>query len=148
MADMNAFRLDGSYRRHGRVVVAGSPLRLFRLSANGLKVVETLERGESLPTGHTKLTDRLVDAGALHPAPTDSPFTAEDVTIVVPAHNAYPSAFPHGSRVIVVDDASAPPLTMTRWPPLDPPADQQRSGRGAQRWAPRGEHEVRCLRRH
>ena len=109
---MTAFRLDGSYRRHDRVVVAGSPLRLFRLSANGVKVAEALERGDPLPAGHAKLTTRLVEAGAIHPAPTGSPFTADDVTIVVPAHNAHPSQTPRGSRVIVVDDGSVPPLTV------------------------------------
>lgn len=103
------FRLDGSYRRHDRVVLGGSPLRLFRLSAAGRRVVEAIETGEPLPRGHTALTDRLVDAGAIHPLPHDSPFTIDDVTIVVPAYNALPDAFDHPT--IVVDDGSYPPLT-------------------------------------
>ncbi|MEY2446180.1 MAG: mycofactocin glycosyltransferase [Ilumatobacteraceae bacterium] len=106
-----SYALDSSYRRHDHVVIAGSPLRLFRLSAKGRSVVEAIEHGESLPAGHAKLTDRLVDAGAIHPIPTESPFTAADVTVVVPAFNALPGdAHPAVSEVIVVDDASDPAL--------------------------------------
>ena len=111
MAGMtNTFVLDGSYRRHDRVVIAGSPLRLFRLSPAGCRIVEAIELGEPLPTGHSKLTDRLVDAGAIHPVPTESAFTAADVTIVVPSYNAKSSIDPSASQMIVVDDASDPPL--------------------------------------
>ncbi|HEX2783240.1 MAG TPA: mycofactocin biosynthesis glycosyltransferase MftF [Ilumatobacteraceae bacterium] len=109
----NPFVLDGSYRRHGRVVIAGSPLRLFRLSPAGCRVVEAIERNEPLPTGHSKLTDRLVDAGAIHPVPTESAFTTADVTIVVPSYNSQSNMSPYVSEVIVVDDGSQPPLTMT-----------------------------------
>ncbi|MDP9463142.1 MAG: mycofactocin biosynthesis glycosyltransferase MftF [Actinomycetota bacterium] len=105
-----SFLLDGTYRRHDRVVVAGSPLRLFRLSAAGRRVVEAIEHDQPLPAGHTSLTDRLVDAGAIHPNPTESPFTAADVTIVVPAYNTNPGAIHHGADVVIVDDASVPPL--------------------------------------
>jgi len=106
----DSFRLDGSFRRYDRVVIGGSPLRLFKLSAAGQRVVEAIEHGLPLPTGHGKLTDRLVDAGAIHPVPSASPFTAADVTIVVPAFNAQPGTLgPHG-EVIVVDDAGTPPL--------------------------------------
>jgi mycofactocin glycosyltransferase len=104
-----SFVLDGSYRRYDRVVIAGSPLRLFRLSAGGQRVVEAIEQDQPLPSGHAKLTDRLVDAGAIHPVPSESPFTAADVTVVVPAFNVQPSRLPSG-QVIVVDDASEPPL--------------------------------------
>ena len=108
----SSFVLDGSYRRFDSVVIAGSPLRLFKLSAGGQRVVEAIEHGQPLPSGHAKLTDRLLDAGAIHPQRSESPFTATDVTIVVPAFNAQPSAMPH-REVIVVDDASEPPLTAT-----------------------------------
>jgi mycofactocin system glycosyltransferase len=111
MASMtNTFVLDGSYRRHDRVVIAGSPLRVFRLSPAGCRIVEAIERNESLPAGHSKLTDRLTDAGAIHPAPTDSPFTAADVTIVVPSYNSQPKANHDDAEMIVVDDGSEPPL--------------------------------------
>ncbi len=105
-----SYRLDGSYRRFDRVIIAGSPLRLFRLSANGRRVVEAIERDQPLPAGHVKLTTRLVEAGAIHPVPTQSPFTVADVTIVVPAYNATPSEVHAGGAAIVVDDASEPPL--------------------------------------
>ena len=63
------FAIDGSYRRPGagRVLIAGSPLRLFTLSDAGARVIDAVEGGTSLPDGHERLTDRLVDAGALHP---------------------------------------------------------------------------------
>ena len=105
-----SFLLDGTYRRHNRVVVAGSPLRLFRLSAAGTRVVEAIELQRPLPTGHARLTDRLVDAGAIHPVHTASPFNTADVTIVVPAHNAQPNLAHDFVETIVVDDASDPPL--------------------------------------
>lgn len=104
------YLLDGSYRRYDRVVIAGSPLRLFRLSAAGQRLVEAIEQRQPLPSGHAKLTDPFVDAGAIHPCPTDASFTTADVTIVVPAFNAQPSATRHAGDVIVVDDASDPPL--------------------------------------
>jgi mycofactocin glycosyltransferase len=106
----SAFVLDGSYRRYDRVVVAGSPLRLFKLSAGGQRVLEAIEHGQPLPPAHTKLTDRLVEAGAIHPVPSESRFTAADVTIVVPAFNAQPGDLAGSGNVIVVDDASQPPL--------------------------------------
>jgi mycofactocin system glycosyltransferase len=104
------FRLDSSYRRHDNVVIGGSPLRLFRLSTAGRRVAEAVEAGAPLPAAHGRLTDRLLDAGAIHPLPARSPFSAADVTIVVPAFNAEPTFDAPGSEVIVVDDASDPPL--------------------------------------
>ena len=106
-----SYTLDGSYRRHDHVVIAGSPLRLFRLSAKGRTVAEAIEAGQPLPAGHARLTDRLVDAGAIHPHPTASPYTAADVTVVVPAFEATPgNTYPSVREVIVVDDASEPPV--------------------------------------
>ena len=57
------------------------------------------------------MTSRLVDAGAIHPTPTDSPFTATHVTVVVPAYKALPNASHDGCVTIVVDDGSEPPLS-------------------------------------
>lgn len=110
------FSLDGSYRRPdgGNVLIAGSPLRLFTLSDAGVRVLEAVERGEPLPDGHERLTDRLLDAGALHPlAPeqTEPPDRAlERITVVVPARGEWPRFRPSACRTIVVDDASTPPL--------------------------------------
>ena len=63
------FRLDASARRpdSGRVLIAGSPLRVFTLGTGGVRVVEAIERGDTPPAGHEPLTDRLLDAGAIHP---------------------------------------------------------------------------------
>ena len=124
------FRLDSSYRRPtgSSVIVGGSPLRLFRLSAAGRRVAEAVERGEALPTGHEALTDRLYDAGAIHRLLGDEPVGGEtrpstvDVTAVVPAHmvaiageRAPPPvrAVPGAIRTIVVDDASPRPVSVS-----------------------------------
>lgn len=128
------FELDGSYRRHDRVVIAGSPLRLFRLSTAGRRVVESIEQGQPPAGSHARLTDRLVDAGAIHPIHSESPFTAADVTIVVPAHNARPGEFRHPGTTIVVDDGSEPPLpptpacTMIRLPANQGPGAARNAG--------------------
>jgi mycofactocin glycosyltransferase len=105
------YRLDSSYQRpgNGRVVVAGSPLRLFRLGAGGVDAVAAIERGEAPPPSATPLVDRLVEAGALHPRPHGSPFTAADVTMVTPTFNA-DVRLRHAGPMIVVDDASTVPV--------------------------------------
>ncbi|MEY2416487.1 MAG: mycofactocin glycosyltransferase [Ilumatobacteraceae bacterium] len=117
MASMTeSFALDSSYRRFNRVVIAGSPLRLFRLTAGGQRAIEAIEQRQPLPSGHTRLTDRLVDAGAIHPIPAGSSFTTADVTIVVPAFNALPSGTRDDAERIIVDDGSDPPLaTLQGW---------------------------------
>src|SRR3978361_209803 len=81
------FRLDGSYRRpdDGDVVIGGSPLRLFRLTAAGRRVAAAIESQAPLPAGHAPLTDRLLDAGAIHPVWNGDGPTTEAVTVVVPA---------------------------------------------------------------
>lgn len=139
---MTRYRLDPTWRRPnagqpgaGRLVIAGSPLRLFRLSPGGAHVIAQVEAGEAPTTAAVRqLLDRFVEAGALHPVPepTDSPFTADDVTIVIPAFASLPTGQttfwarsvsdietdqpqipeggPAGRPVIVVDDASPTPL--------------------------------------
>ncbi len=107
---------DGSYRRFGRVVLAGSPLRLFRLGAAGERVVERIESGE--PVDASTLTDRLLDAGAVHPAPAAVGPVAGRVTIVVPVHDESPAridavraaAVRDGVELVVVDDGSSRPV--------------------------------------
>ncbi|MFM8267949.1 MAG: mycofactocin biosynthesis glycosyltransferase MftF [Ilumatobacteraceae bacterium] len=123
------YRLDPSWRRpgDGSVVVAGSPLRLFRLSAGGAHVVSLVEAGTPPSTAAVDdLLDRFVVAGALHPLPTSSPFTLDDVTVVMPFYAGEGDAgegdagdsddgavrVPDGLRVIVVDDASPVPPTI------------------------------------
>jgi mycofactocin system glycosyltransferase len=100
----------------GKVVIAGSPLRLFRLSTGGAHVIALAEAGEVPDTPSIRqLVDRFIDAGALHPLPDAGPFTAADVTVVLPAHGAVPDAVGTpalaGLHTVVVDDAS--PVTLT-----------------------------------
>lgn len=121
------YRLDSSWRRpgDGQVLVAGSPLRLFRLSTGGAQVTAMLEVGEAPDTAAIhQLFDRFVVAGALHPVYSAGPFTAADVTVVVPAYGDVPeqlvqqlvdqlsaSGAARLGAVIVVDDASPAPIS-------------------------------------
>ena len=110
-------RTDSTWQRpldppaDGLVVVAGSPLRLFRLSAGGAQIIAMAEQGAVPGTAAVRqLVDRFVDAGALHPLPTESPFARADVTVVLPCHGTLPTALGSaalaGLRVVVVDDGS------------------------------------------
>ena len=114
------YSLDNSWRRpkKGNVLIAGSPLRIFRLSAAGQSIAKSLEQTGEAPASGQLLITRLIDAGALHPLPSlesDAP-TLSDISIVIPffarsendivrVQNLITefSAFP---QVVVVDDAS------------------------------------------
>jgi mycofactocin system glycosyltransferase len=115
------FVVDSSWRRpaNGAVVFAGSPIKIFRLGLAGKQIAALLELGEPLPTGHESLTDRLLDAGAIHrsvSADNDLPYQLSDITVVIPAFvrsatdatqlgNLVSNC--HGvSKIVVVDDAS------------------------------------------
>lgn len=107
------FRLDGSVQRFERVVVGGSPLRLFRITDAGARVVDRIAAGD--PVAESTLVSSLLDAGAIHPEPVGGPergpFTAADVTIVVPVHRAAGTPGPAvPARAVVVDDASPVPI--------------------------------------
>lgn len=100
-------RLDGSVQRFGRVVIGGSPLKLFRVTAEGERLIDRIAAGE--PVRRSTLVTALLDAGAIHPLPDSTPFSAADVTVVVPCRRiGVGSPFPAGA--VVVDDASDPPL--------------------------------------
>ena len=100
-------RLDADTHRHGRVVVGGSPLKLFRLTDRGARIVERIEHGGEVD--ESPLVRSLLDAGAAHPVPAAAAdaFTEADVTVVVPALGR-PEHLPPGA--ILVDDGSEPPL--------------------------------------
>jgi mycofactocin glycosyltransferase len=106
--------LDGSTRRPADdVVIGGSPLRLFRLSEAGVQAFEQIAGGDDVPP--SKLVDRLLDAGAIHPRPDCTEHAAGDVTVVVPAFGVDSNTLrdivtccPGVATVIVVDDASDP----------------------------------------
>ena len=104
------YRLDRGVQRFGDVVIGGSPLKLFRLTEAGRAVVERIGAGDDV--GASTLVDRLLDAGAIHPAPapTDAPYGPADVTLVVPAFGAPPARPAHTGPVLLVDDGSQPPL--------------------------------------
>jgi mycofactocin system glycosyltransferase len=100
-------RVDGSWQRFDRVVLAGSPLRLFRLTAGGVAVAEEIEAGREV--GRSTLTDRLTDAGAAHPMRSDSApqrFDVDDVTVVTPQLGGVA----HDDERLTVDDGSVPPI--------------------------------------
>ena len=100
-------RVDGSWQRFDHVVLAGSPLRLFRLTSGGVAVAEEIEAGREV--SRSTLTDRLTDAGAAHPMPSDGPpqrFDVDDVTVVTPQLGGV--ACDDGR--ITVDDGSVPPI--------------------------------------
>jgi mycofactocin system glycosyltransferase len=116
------FALDRSVRRYrdGRVLIGGSPLRLFRLTDAGARLIDRIEAGQAVAAGpaEVRLLDRLIDAGALHLRPERGPFGPDDVTVVVPVRNRAAvldrllssiGAAGAGSRpaaVVVVDDGS------------------------------------------
>ena len=109
---MTRYRRDSSWRQpaDGRVVIAGSPLRLFRVSTGGAHVLAAALTGEQPETAIVAtLLDRFVDAGALHPQPDAGPLSADDVTVVIPAYGDVPTP-PSGLHTIVVDDGSRTPL--------------------------------------
>jgi len=116
-----AYEVDGSWSRYGPLILAGSPLRVFRTTAAGTAVAEQLERGE--PVTPSRLVDRLLDAGAIHPRPdaTAHPprFGADDVTVVTPRFRTVVGGSILDDRSVddriadgrvIVDDASEPPI--------------------------------------
>ena len=136
------YSLDNSWRRpkKGNVLIAGSPLRIFRLSTAGQAIAESLEQNGEAPSSGQLLVTRLIDAGALHPLPSleaDTP-TVHDISIVIPlfarSENdisrvqnfvAEFSAFPH---VVVVDDAS--PIAFPEMPNTNVTVHRQEVNKG------------------
>lgn len=100
------FTLDGSWQRFGPTIVAGSPLRVFRLTAGGERVAAALEGGDAVAP--SLLVDRLLDGGAIHPDVDAAPhrYTDDDVTVVTPQFGG--TAIDDGR--ITVDDGSQPPV--------------------------------------
>ena len=99
------YRVDSSWQRFGGVVMAGSPLRLFRLTPGGVSVVSRIETDDEV--GQSTLTDRLSDAGAIHPVRSAARrFTIDDVTVVTPQFGGVA----HDDGRVTVDDGSDPPV--------------------------------------
>ena len=107
----------------GRVLVGGSPSRLFRLSDTGAKVLDRWRSGRvvALDSVELALLDRLVDAGCVHPVGVRrsdrSSISAAMPTVIVPVKDRPTSldrclvalAASGVERVIVVDDGSLDP---------------------------------------
>lgn len=122
--------LDRSVRRHGNVLVGGSPLKLFRLTGAGASMLDRIEAGG--PVEDSELVRRLLDAGAVHPAGRSSSVrhTAADVTVVVPTRG---SAVRAPAGAIVVDDGAEPPVpdATVRLPANRGPAAARNAGLAA-----------------
>ena len=104
------FRTDGTWSRTGAtscVVLAGSPLRVFRVTPTGADVCARIESGADVDP--SSLVDRLLDAGAIHPIPIADDRTPGrgDVTVITPQLGGV--ARP--DRDVTVDDGSIPPVS-------------------------------------
>jgi len=117
------YSLDPTWRRpkNGDVLIAGSPLRIFRLSTSGVRVAECLEQHTPVDATAQALVEKLLDAGAIHPIPAinsayPSGPSARDITVVIPVYARtmndvarivdLTSQFSNLAGIIVVDDAS------------------------------------------
>ena len=124
------FVVDGSWQRFGRVLIAGSPLRIFRVTERGADTLAAIENGE--PVAPSGLVDRLLDGGAIHPSVGTSRARGSgplgrDVTIVTPQLGGTVAT----AGRIVIDDGSDPPLrgATLRLPVNQGPAAARQAGR-------------------
>jgi mycofactocin system glycosyltransferase len=101
------------------VLFGGSPPRLMRLTAAGLRAVAELRRGPVGSPGAGLLGRLLTDAGLAHPRPPAARGPA-DATVVIPVRDRAGgldralAALGRGYPVIVVDDGSADPAAVAR----------------------------------
>ena len=99
----------------GTVVLGGSPLRLFRISARAQRLLERWRIGHPVgdQPGARLLARRLVSSGAYLPRPTTTSYDEGDVTVVIPVRDRPAEldrlldALSDDLAVVVVDDASA-----------------------------------------
>jgi mycofactocin system glycosyltransferase len=104
-------RLDG-----GAVVLGGSPVRLFRISARAQRLLDGWKAGHTVgdQKGARLLARRLVSSGAYQPRPTTSALDKDDVTVVIPVRDR-PAQLDRlldtlgDVACVVVDDASTDP---------------------------------------
>ena len=97
----------------GALVLGGSPVRLFRISARAQHLVDRWRAGDAVgdQRGARLLARRLVSSGAYVPRPTTSSHGTDDVTIVIPVRDR-PAELDRLLRAVstlacvVVDDAS------------------------------------------
>lgn len=112
--------MDPSWRRpaSGDAIIAGSPVRVFRLTAAGRRIAEAIERGDEVSESGAPLTEKLLDAGVIHPLPDEHLHGIDPakITVVIPAYvdratvgdrvAALVGGLAGTAEVIVVDDAS------------------------------------------
>ncbi|MGC4936075.1 mycofactocin biosynthesis glycosyltransferase MftF [Gordonia sp. DT30] len=110
-------QIDMRCARRGdlRYLVGGSPTRMLRLGDTALGMTSADGRIEVCDAATRSLSRTLLEAGIAHPRPMAGP-TPDDVTIVIPVRDNQFGvdrllAAVAGTRVIVVDDGSAVPLT-------------------------------------
>ncbi|MGH8929520.1 MAG: mycofactocin biosynthesis glycosyltransferase MftF [Egibacteraceae bacterium] len=112
--------LDPGLRRldAGTVLVGGSPLAIVRITPEAAVLVDAWSAGS--PVGdrrrERRLARRLLDAGMAHPRPGRSPYTVQDVSVVIPVRDRPRQVAkllgllgPAG-EVLAVDDGSHEPL--------------------------------------
>jgi mycofactocin system glycosyltransferase len=99
------------------VLFGGSPPRLLRLNAAGMRALEELRRGPVGSAAAGRLARRLTDAGLAHPRPPALGQPAQ-VTLVIPVRDRTAgldrclAALGTGYPVIVVDDGSLDPAAV------------------------------------
>jgi mycofactocin glycosyltransferase len=102
------YRVDGSWTRvgpTGDVLLAGSPYRVVRLSADDIETVERVEDGHDV--ADSALIDELLDGGMIHPVVSvPARYTLADVTVVTPQLGG---EVRRDGRV-TIDDGSVPAL--------------------------------------
>jgi mycofactocin system glycosyltransferase len=98
----------------GAVLLGGSPLRLFRISARGRRLLARWRIGDAVGESRAAqlLARRLVSSGAFTPQPAKAGFGRGDVTVVVPVRDRPAQLGRLLSALgdldcVVVDDASS-----------------------------------------
>ena len=123
---MNRFVIDAEWVRgrathgRGRGVLAGSPPTWFSVTPAGEQILDALETGAPLPSGHEPLTSRLAARGAIHPVSAGL-VDPDQITVVIPARIDARDAADLADlvahlapmRVVVVDDGSTPALALS-----------------------------------
>lgn len=127
-------RFDASTTTVGRALIGGSPLRVMRLSEEGMRLVEKWRSGASVDSG-TSLAKRLVAAGMAHPEFEQARWKPADVTAVIPVRDhagqlaGLLPLLTELAGTVVVDDGSREPLgTAHRHPVSRGPAAARNTG--------------------
>ncbi|MEQ8718479.1 MAG: mycofactocin biosynthesis glycosyltransferase MftF [Acidimicrobiales bacterium] len=108
--------LDARTRWSGTTLIGGSPIRVMRLGARGLPILEAELTGRPSPDpgAARSLSKRLCAAGLAHPVPVPSGIGRETVAVVIPVHDdpggvgslLAGDGIVGSAEVVVVDDGS------------------------------------------